>query len=56
MNATLNSHLSAAIVADRHSRAAHHRLVRLAESAAHPATTTDPKPALRRLRLRRVTA
>jgi hypothetical protein len=56
MNATLNSHLSSAIVADRHSRAAHRRMVRLAESAARPATTTDPTPAQRRLRLRRATA
>ncbi len=57
MNATLSSHLSAAIVADRHARAAHHRLVRLAVATPRPApTTSGHSPAQRRFRLRRAAA
>jgi hypothetical protein len=55
MNA--NSHLSAAIVADRHARAAHHRLVRLADATRPPAPTASRhSSAQRRFRFRRATA
>lgn len=57
MNPTLNSHLSAALVADRHARAAHHRLVRQAGATEIPARTTSRQvPAQRRFRLRRAAA
>lgn len=57
MNPTLHRHLASAIVADRHARAAHHRLVRLAETTEGPAATTArPSTAQRRFRLRRAAA
>jgi hypothetical protein len=56
MQSTLNSQLASAIIADRHTRAAHHRLVRLAETTVRPPDVTGRTPVQRRFRLRRVTA
>ena len=54
MNPTLSSQLASTLVADRHVRAAHHRLLRLAETTETPATAPPRHvPAQRRFRLRR---